>query len=244
MLGHSHATSGALAWSAAAAALPLSVLTFPVLETGHLTTPTTGHLGIAEVLLGTFLTAGAALIPDADHPHGTIAHVLGPLSHAACKAISKISGGHRHATHSFAFVIASGAVTWAGEHYIGRWFTLSLTFFLLALAARALNLCPPGKGVDSYGTIIVLALAGTFVMDQWIEDRPVWLPFCVFLGGLTHLFGDCLTDHGCRLFWPLRIRTSVPLIDHTGNRLETWVLSPLFVLGTLAALWYGFTHHP
>ncbi|MFI5780877.1 metal-dependent hydrolase [Nocardia sp. NPDC051570] len=236
MLGHSHATSGALAWAGAAAALPLSVLTFPALQYGH--------LGTVDLLMGTFLTAGAALLPDADHPNGTISHVLGPISHAACKLIATVSGGHRHATHSLAFVVAIAYGTWAGEHWLGRWFTLGLVFFLLALALRALNLCPPGTGPRSYFSITVLAVAGTFAMDQWISDKPSWLPFSVGLGALAHLIGDCLTDRGCRLLWPLKIRTRVPIIERTGNRLETWILSPLFVLGTLAALWYIITHQP
>jgi membrane-bound metal-dependent hydrolase YbcI (DUF457 family) len=236
MLGHSHATSGALAWSGAAAALPLSILTFPIASSGH--------IGVVDIVMGTFLTAGAALLPDADHPSGTISHVLGPISHAACKAISWASGGHRHATHSFAFVAAVTYGTWAGVHWLGRYFTLALVFFLLALAVRALNLCPPGEGFRSYATVTIIAAAGTFVMDHYLADKPSWLPFSVGLGAFVHLFGDCLTDHGCRLFWPLKIRTCVPIISRTGNKVETWVLSPLFVAGTLAVLWYTITHHP
>jgi membrane-bound metal-dependent hydrolase YbcI (DUF457 family) len=236
VLGHSHATSGALAWAGAAAALPLSVLTFP--------TVTHGHIGTIDLLLGTFLTSGAALLPDADHPNGTISHVLGPVSHTACKIISQLSGGHRHATHSFAFVAAVAYGTWAGEHWLGRGFTLGLVFFLLALAVRALNLCPPGEGFRSYATVIVLAAAGTFAVAQWISDKPVWLPFSVGLGALAHLIGDCLTDRGCRLFWPFKLRTCLPIINHTGNKLETWILSPIFVLGTLAVLWYTIAHQP
>ncbi|WP_067895752.1 metal-dependent hydrolase [Nocardia vaccinii] len=236
MLGHSHATSGALAWAGAAAALPLSILTFPAIQAGH--------IGTVDLVMGTFLTAGAALLPDADHPSGTISHVLGPISHMACKVISEVSGGHRHATHSFAFVIAVTAGTWAGEHWLRRWFTLGLVFFLLALAVRALNLCPSGHGFRSYSTIIILAAAGTFAMDQWIADKPSWLPFAVGLGSLAHLAGDCLTDRGCRLFWPFTLRTCVPIVDRTGNKVETWILSPLFVAGTCALLWYTIVHHP
>ncbi|MFC4128528.1 metal-dependent hydrolase [Nocardia rhizosphaerae] len=235
MLGHSHATSGALAWAATAAALPLTVATFPLFDSE------TTRFGIAELIMGTFLTAGAALLPDADHPSGTISHVLGPVSHHLCRFISFVSGGHRHGTHSLLFVVAAVAATWAGERFLGRPFTLAVVFFLLALAVRALHLCPPGKNVRSYGTVIVLATAGTFAVDHWIVDRPAWLPICVGLGCLAHLLGDCLTDRGCRLLWPFPLRTRVPLIERTGNRVETWVLSPLFVLGTLGALWYALT---
>ncbi|MFI9503876.1 metal-dependent hydrolase [Nocardia sp. NPDC052566] len=238
MLGHSHATSGALAWSAAAVALPVSMLTYPVLA------PAGAHLGTVDLLLGTFLTAGAALLPDADHPNGTIAHFLGPVSYFLCKIISKVSGGHRHATHSLAFVAAVGYGTWAGEHWLGRPFTLGLVFFLLALAVKALHLGPSGDGFHAYATVIVLAAAGTFAMDHWISDKPAWLPFSVGLGALVHLAGDCLTDRGCRLFWPFDWRTAIPIIERTGNKLETWVIAPLFVAGTLALLWFAITKQP
>lgn len=238
VLGHSHATSGALAWSAAAATLPLAALTYPVAQN------TDARLGPVDVLLGVFLTAGAALLPDADHPKGTISHVLGPLSHVLCKIISKLAGGHRQATHSFVFVAVAAYGTWAGMHWIGRNFTLALVFFLLALALRALHLHPPGDSIRAWGTVVLLAIAGTFAMDHWISDKPAWLPFCVGLGALAHILGDCLTDRGCPLLWPIKKRVSFPIIERTGNKVETWILTPLFGVGTLAVLWHVFTVAP
>ncbi|NNH69169.1 metal-dependent hydrolase [Nocardia uniformis] len=236
MLGHSHATSGALAWSAAAAALPLTLLTYPDMHVGD--------IAAVDLVMGTFLTAGAALLPDADHPKGTISHVLGPISHYACRFISRISGGHRQGTHSLLFVALVTYGTWAGEHWIGRNFTLALVFFLLALAVRALNLAPTGDSVKAWGTVVILAASGTFAIDHWISDKPAWLPFSVGLGALAHLIGDCLTERGCPLLWPLKTRTRFPIIDRTGNKMETLVLVPIFALATVALLWYTITHQP
>ncbi len=215
--------------------LPATVLSYPVAQDA------VGQLGVADLLLGVFLTAGAALLPDADHPNGTIAHTLGPITHSACTLISRISGGHRGATHSFAFVVAAFYGTWAGQHWLGRWFTLGLVFFLLSLAVRALHLCPPGNSFKAWGPIVVMSSAGTFAIDQWIDGNPAWLPFAVGLGALAHVLGDCLTDRGCRLFWPIGIRISFPIIDRTGNKVETWIMSPMFTLGALAFLWYTIT---
>jgi membrane-bound metal-dependent hydrolase YbcI (DUF457 family) len=198
----------------------------------------TAHVGANDMILGTFITAGAALLPDIDHPNGTIAHSIGPVTHNLCKGVSAISGGHRHATHSFAFVALATYGTWAGEHYWGRYFVLALVFFMLSLAVRALNLCPPGDKIHAYGPCIALAGGGTVLMDRWITDAPAWLPFAIGLGTLVHLAGDCLTDHGCRLFWPFTMRTALPIIKKTGNHMETWVIAPAMAIGAAVILYF------
>ncbi|MFD0639373.1 metal-dependent hydrolase [Catenulispora yoronensis] len=152
--------------------------------------------------------------------------------------------GHRHATHSFAFVAAVTYGTWAGEHYLGRYFTLSLVFFMLVLAVRALNLCPPGEKLEAYGPCVLLAGGGTVLMDRWIASAPSWLPFAIGLGALTHLAGDCLTDHGCRLFWPFTLRTGIPIIQRTGNRVETWFLAPAMAVGCAVLLYIKTASKP
>jgi len=222
MLGHSHATSGALAWGAAAAWLPVAI--WP------------SHLSAKDVLIGTFITSGAALLPDLDHPEGTISHFLGPISHYFCKFVSWASGGHRHATHSFLFVALAVAGTWAGVHYFRRPFTLALVYVLLSLAVRALHLCPPGKGIHSWGVVVLLAGAGTVLMYRWIPSAPQWLPWSVGIGALTHLVGDCLTERGCPLLWPIPIRFEIPIIKRTGDKLETWFLAPAFAVGAVIAV--------
>lgn len=227
VLGHSHSTSGALAWSAAAAALPAAYW------------PAHIHLRISDVLLGTFVTAGAALLPDLDHPEGTISHFFGPVSHQFCRLVSWVSGGHRHATHSLFFVALTTVGTWAGGHYLGRAFTLSLVYILLSLAIRALHLCPPGKGIHSWGVVVLLAAGGTFLMDQWIGSDPPWLAFAVGLGTLVHLAGDCLTERGCPLLWPIQTHMGIPLIKHTGEKLETVFLTPVMAVGAAVELYFA-----
>lgn len=230
MLGHSHATSGALAWAALApTAIPMVL---------------SSRLQPGEVLVGTVLCAGAALLPDLDHPEGTIAHFLGPVSRLVSKVVNFVSGGHRHATHSLLFAGLTGAGTWAGEHYLGPWFVRALVFVLLGLASRALHLCPPGEGIHSWGVVVSEAVVGTLVVDRWMPNLPAWLPYLVAVGCLVHLVGDCLTERGCPLLWPLGHRFGIPLISHTGNKLETLFLTPAMGVGALAALWLLFHGSP
>ncbi|WP_035800058.1 metal-dependent hydrolase [Kitasatospora mediocidica] len=222
MMGHSHAVSGALLYAGSAPFLPPLLL--------HT------HLKPADILLGTVLCAGAALLPDLDHHDGTIANFLGPVSKALCRFVAWASGGHRHATHSFLFVALMGGGTWAGVTYGGRYFTLGMTFFLLAMAVKALRLHVPGHGHHTWLTVIGLATLGTVIMDKWMPNAPGWLPYAVALGTLAHLIGDCLTKMGAPLLWPHKQRYEIVLIKHTGNKVETKILVPIMSVATVALL--------
>jgi membrane-bound metal-dependent hydrolase YbcI (DUF457 family) len=94
MLGYSHATSGALVWLATAPALSQALTGAP--------------MSAPELAAGTVICAGAALLPDLDHPQATIAHTFGPVSHVASKLTFILSGGHRQGTHSLLFSVGFG----------------------------------------------------------------------------------------------------------------------------------------
>ncbi|MFI5529267.1 metal-dependent hydrolase [Kitasatospora sp. NPDC051853] len=224
MMGHSHAVSGAMLYAGTAPFL--APMLFDV------------HLAPADVLMGTVLAAGAALLPDLDHHDGTIANFLGPVSKVLCRFVAWASGGHRHATHSLLFVALMGGGTWAGISYLGRNFTLGMTFFLLALAIRALRLHPPGDGPTMWITIIGLSVLGTAGMDTWLPSAPGWLPYAVALGTLAHLLGDCLTKKGAPLLWPHKERYETVLIKRSGNAVETKVLVPIMSVATFVLLWF------
>lgn len=222
MMGHSHAVSGAMLYAGSAPFLPPLLL--------HT------HLKPADILLGTVLCAGAALLPDLDHHDGTIANFLGPISKLLCRFVAWISGGHRHATHSVLFVALMGGGTWAGVTYLGRWFTLGMTFFLLALAVKALRIHVPGEGHTTWLSVLGLSVLGAAVMDRWMPAAPGWLPYAVALGTLAHLLGDCLTKMGAPLLWPHKQRYEIVLIKRSGNDVETKVLVPIMAVATCALL--------
>ncbi|GAA2155045.1 metal-dependent hydrolase [Kitasatospora kazusensis] len=224
MMGHSHAVSGALLFAATSPHLP------PVLV-GR-------QFGAGDILMGTILCAGAALLPDLDHHDSTLAHFLGPVSRVLCRLVGWISGGHRHATHSLLFVALMGGGSWAGITYLGRGFTLGLTFCLLALAIRALHLHPPGRGPAAWVLPTGLAALGAAGLDSWLPNAPHWLPCVVTLGVLAHLLGDFLTRRGIPLFWPHGRRYEMALIKRTGNSVETKFLVPVMTIATFAVLWF------
>src|SRR6185437_10194221 len=85
MLGRDHALSGAVV--VAALAPPL-------------------HVGIAHLAAGVVLGAGAGVLPDIDHPDSTISRSFGFLTEWFAWVVDRISGGHRHGTHSLVGIAA------------------------------------------------------------------------------------------------------------------------------------------
>jgi membrane-bound metal-dependent hydrolase YbcI (DUF457 family) len=215
MLGHSHSQSGSTAWSGAVCLAPLVGV----------------HPHWPAISAGVLATAGAALLPDLDHPEATIAHTFGPVSKAAARIVHRMSGGHRHATHSLLFAVAAPLATWVMLAFGGIWFAIPALFVLFAFGVRALHLAPS----------LTLTVATVTTGAAWFVLRGDygWLPWSVGIGVLAHLAGDCLTKEGCPLLWPHRAHYMLPIVQRTGNRVETMLISPLFALGTVALLAFG-----
>lgn len=74
-LGHTHALSGVVAGTAVGLYM--------------------AHLPSTQLVLFAGLTAGAAVLPDIDHPNSTLAHCFGFLTRRFAWLIGKIAGGHR-----------------------------------------------------------------------------------------------------------------------------------------------------
>lgn len=212
MLGRTHALSGALAWA--------TVCT---------TTPAIGvRPGWPAAILGLLSTAGAALLPDLDHPDATIAHTFGPLSKAAATIVHRLSGGHRHATHSLAFAALVPLGLWPLLLIGGDWLALPLLFALASFALRALHL--------NVALVPVGALSACSFAYFMLGRDVGWLALSVAAGILAHLAGDCLTREGCPLLWPRRRHYMLAAIRRTGNAVERWLFAPVFGVATIALL--------
>jgi membrane-bound metal-dependent hydrolase YbcI (DUF457 family) len=214
MLGHSHSLSGATAWAATCSLAPMAGV----------------HPRWGAIAAGLLATAGAALLPDLDHPEATPAWTFGAPSRALARFVHRVSGGHRHATHSLLFAALIPLLTWLGDALGGRWFEIGALFVLYTFAARALRLAPGAS--SSFGG--VAAIATWFLLPDL-----AWLPWAVAAGILAHLGGDCLTREGCPLLWPQRRHYMIPLVQRTGNKIETMLFAPAFALGAVALLAYG-----
>lgn len=255
MMGAHHAASGAAVWLALTTQFDLGLAPLaqhiPAIP-DHLTLGM-GLMDVspAGVIAGALVAAGAALVPDADHRHATIAHSLPPLSNVLCIHIGKLSGGHRHGTHSIlglaVFVaIAALAGMWQvelsgfGTVYPGAGI---LAVLLASFAAKSLKIIP--DTMQKFPWIVGLAV-GAFVAFYAPQER-YWFPLTMALGVATHIAGDMLTTGGCNLLWPLRIRPprllqklplvkkfwrpngniAIPILGNAGSVREWLLLVPL-----------------
>ena len=200
MLGRDHALSGALAFAALGPSL---------------------HVTGSHLAAGVLLTAGAGTLPDIDHPDSTISREFGFLTQAFAWLVDRLSGGHRHGTHSFVGI----AVFSAGA---------------LAAGSRQLTAHPTGHQVFSWHlmpTALYLALLYSAALRA----------LAVALGCAAHIAGDELTHGGCPVFWPVSGHefhlVPRPLQITTAKMGENWVVFPLLVVALFAAVWHA-TGHP
>ncbi|RDI23253.1 LexA-binding, inner membrane-associated putative hydrolase [Rhodococcus sp. AG1013] len=139
VMGPTHAMSGAAVGLAAAAIMP---------------TDWGGPTSLAETLAWAGVCAGAALLPDLDHPQSTVARSFGVASQIASEGINAGSsafygltrtvkdgardGGHRTLTHTLGFAILLGVGVSALVAAFARPAIIGTLFFTLGLAIRGL----------------------------------------------------------------------------------------------------------
>jgi membrane-bound metal-dependent hydrolase YbcI (DUF457 family) len=223
MLGHSHALSGAV------------------------TGTTVGVFALHATLAGTadlaVLTAGFATVCDLDQCGSSAARSFGLITEAFAHVVRKVSGGHRHATHTALGAVIFAALAWlAGEYRSGWWGRVGL-FMILALgvAAGLEALCPPRRGPRlriRYADLLAAWAAAAVCVTGW--DLAL-VPYAAALGILTHIAGDELTKHGCPFFWPATDKEFhlLPrcLRFTTGTWPERRVVVPLLAL---ALIWLSY----
>ena len=219
MLGHSHALSGAVTGIATGIFL---------------------HLPVPQIAALAGFTAGMALLPDLDKCGSSPARCLGFLSEAIAWAAGRISGGHRHATHSVLGVAIFTGLAWACCQFRHDWAGKAGLALLLTLsAAAALEALHVARGHAA--DILAIGVAAGVV---WFGYGLRLIPVAVLVGCSTHIAGDKLTDSGCMLGFPVfRHRFHLlpePFAFTTGTRPELLIVDPiltgaLLVLAALAA---------
>jgi membrane-bound metal-dependent hydrolase YbcI (DUF457 family) len=243
MLGRDHALSGAVVFAALAPALHV----------------TDGYLA-AGVALG----CGAGVLPDIDHRDTTISSSFGFLTEWFAWVVGKISGGHRHGTHSFIGLAVftagafgagqlqlSGSRLWTAGHVALSWHMLPAVLILSLLYSAALRALHIGGHIGDLIGIGAAVLTCYTGADLELVSVGSWhLPLLgagTALGCAAHIAGDELTHGGCPLFWPASMHEfhllPRPLQFTTAKLAETRIVFPLLVIGLAVAMWHA-TGHP
>lgn len=201
VMGPTHAMSGA------AAGVVLAVTTAQA-------TGVPADAGTVVVLAG--VTAGAAILPDLDHPSGTAARTLGPVSKLLSVFVNRLSsmvaeatgargrrvGGHRTLTHTLLFAVLLAAATWCAVDLGDSRVTIAIFAALVLLALHSL-VRPVAQRWGSLGAVVIAVGLTLLVM----RDRPEMLTPAVMstavgLGCVVHCVGDAVTRSGVPLFAP------------------------------------------
>lgn len=217
MHGYSHAVTGAAGWLAVTSSSAAALSLYPV----------PGEVMIA----GSLLCAGAAMAPDADHEHASIAHSLPPFSKWVAEGIGAVSGGHRHGTHSIIGIFAAGAVAYVSSLLLveiqGRDVAVGSAIIALLLAAFATKVLGVYRGFFGRGAaarafadkVAPWLVTGVVVgLIAWhLDYKWEWLPVCMMIGCYMHIWGDSLTVQGVPWLWPWNPRpprwlTSIPFL--------------------------------
>lgn len=235
MMGRTHATSGAALWLAGCATAPLIGV----------------HPQPGTVLLGATVCAGAALLPDVDHPCSTVAYSCGPFSRLVARGVGRLSArvhaatrtrldrpdqdGHRTCTHTAVFALAAGVLSALACGLGGRWATLGLVAALLGLGWSAMF----RRGAIAASVLAVAVAWASAQHGGW------WLGVPVAAGCLAHCLGDALTNSGCPILWPLTVqgRRWFPVGPPracrfgTGGGVERWLVLPLLLVSVVGSGW-------
>ncbi|GHH57680.1 metal-dependent hydrolase [Lentzea cavernae] len=161
------------------------------------------------VVLAT-VTAGAALLPNLDHPDARQSRLLYLLTAALSAVMQGLSrllgrltsrrfeayGGERqYFTHTLLFAGLLGAgVSW--------WVSTARTFAVVAVLVLSCVFV-----VDALGDWLLPAVAGAVLVALVNTDKMAamspWLGLAVGVGVLVHCAGEGMTGDGSPLFWPV-----------------------------------------
>ena len=236
-MGPSHAACGAAAWVALTAdyTLTLADRSVPI---GFGVLP----VGDAGVMTGALICAGAALLPDIDHPRGTVARSLPPFSGRLARIVAGLSGGHRRATHSVIGLLVFTLLAWLSQNAalpVGdglRWLARAsgdtsapgvvavlpgqvwplaavLSVLMIGFAVKVLAFIP--DRISHANWPVALGLGVLVAANP--PDHPWWFVIAVALGCAVHMIGDMVTTQGIHLLWPLRPRLPLPTTFYRGR---------------------------
>ena len=201
------------------------------------------HLPVPQTIALAGLTAGAAVLPDIDHPQATLAQSFGFVTKTFARLVSAVCGGHRRGSHCLiACAVFATLASLAVAYRHDGWDRVALAAFLTLIISGGLIGLRGGvvlrklglgrHGADIAGLVLGAGMAVTGTALSLVA-------VATGLGCLTHLAGDGLTEEGVPFLLPFTGRNYhlLPglLTFRAGSKPEAVVdLCSLACLGWLA----------
>jgi membrane-bound metal-dependent hydrolase YbcI (DUF457 family) len=231
-----------------------------------------------ELILTILGCAGMALLADIDHPKATVAQSFGWPSRTLAQLIETLTGwiygatrtgrdqvrlgGHRTLTHTTLFAVGMFFLTlWLAENKLANVIILLLALywgirgFLPKTTKRLRKLLPKAVRWLLSSKELIFSVAAIVPLLMYLNKVALlssWsLALIVGWGTLVHSLGDCLTDSGAPLFFPLPIhgqvwyRVKAPLRFSTGSEYGKLIerrikrLCLMFIALTFFLRWYA-----
>lgn len=174
--------------------------------------PVAPELDTAELVAGTMIAAGAAMLPDIDHPQATLARSLPPVSNAVSHFVHTIAGGHRKGTHTIWAWLGFSALAWFALTQINSGPVIGLIFAIFC-SLIMLQVLTEADGLVSL--ILACILGGAAILATGPDFS--WMVEAIFIGYFLHLVGDVVTTEGIPPFWPLPPQVRFPILGSTDH---------------------------
>lgn len=228
MMGHAHALSGIVGWMAVV----------PFLD-GQEILGLRFDLGPGEIVAGSLICAGAALIPDLDSKSSTITNTYGIVTRGISALFNWMFGGHRNGTHSLLFALLMGSLVQG----LVLWSELAVQVFVFLLLGIAFNGLGLGDERNRLASEVINAL-GTAAVTLALFTSGVdysWIGIAVGFGCLLHFVGDMATEMGVPLLWPAtKYRFGQNIGFTTDGKVERNLVTPALTISILLLSFYLF----
>lgn len=190
------------------------------------------HSPLDVAAIATVATAGAACLPDLDHPEAAVSSTFGALSRTGARLVSRAAGGHRRGTHTVLAAVVAGVLV--AVLVVSVPFSAAVVCGVLAsfawrcAAPRHLRVLP----------LTYLAGAGA---GMFAALHPVGIALALAVGGgwLTHLAGDVVTGTGVPMLLPLSAhKISLPILGQVDSAREH-IARVVLIVALALTTWAG-----
>ncbi|GAA2810945.1 metal-dependent hydrolase [Nonomuraea dietziae] len=86
--------------------------------------------------------------------------------------------------------------------------------------------------------------AGLYVVFMSLDVGYAWLGLAVGIGSLIHVVGDCMTERGCPVLWPMAYKFMLPwkIGIKTGKKFEQKILAPVLSVAIVGLLFWRLAY--